>query len=167
MKDRPASSDRKPNQSRLTNCGGGFFGVTLRRRRKGSFAYFCVACSQCPFLAQLRTSPLSQSRPTRPLSLPLVEPIYRQDAPPFTIGFPEGRQGRYGFALGVDRLAATAWVLEPARDQTPTQWIKRDLAGGVIEADHKQLLARRSVPARRVVVDTALPRVHPLDDGVV
>jgi hypothetical protein len=35
MKDRTARSDRKPNQSRLTNCGGGFLELLCAGVEKG------------------------------------------------------------------------------------------------------------------------------------
>src|SRR5262249_57608670 len=70
------------------------------------------------------------------------------------------------FALGVDGLAPARRVLAPVRDKTPAQRVQRHLAGLVIAADDQQLLAGRSVPARRIVVHAAVAHVHAINHGI-
>ena len=82
------------------------------------------------------------------------------------IGVPERREGPDGLAFGVDRLAATLRVLAPIRDEAPAQRIERYFAGLVVAPDHQQVLARRAVPPRRIVVHAAIANVHPVHDRV-
>jgi hypothetical protein len=78
----------------------------------------------------------------------------------------ERGQVPHRLALGVDRLPAAARISAPVRYQPPAQRIERHPAGPVIAAGDEQLLARRRVPPRRVVVHAAVARVHAVDDGV-
>jgi hypothetical protein len=77
---------------------------------------------------------------------------------------------RTGSLTASERLTATGpraalRVLAPVRDQTPAQRVKRQLARVVVAPDHKQLLARRAVPARRVFVKAAVANVQAINDG--
>jgi len=55
-------------------------------------------------------------------------------------------------------------VLAPIGHEAPTQPVKRDLASRMIAPDYKQVLARRAVPTRRIVVHAAVADIHPGDD---
>ena len=65
----------------------------------------------------------------------------------------------------IDRLAAALGVIAPIRDQAPPQRIERYFTGGMIAPDHQQILARRAVPTRRIVVQ-ALAHAHAINDGI-
>src|SRR5262249_35032092 len=98
--------------------------------------------------------------------LPFEEPVHRHDAATHSIGIAERGQIPHALALGVDRLAAALRITAPIRNQTPPQRIERYLAGPVIAADDQQVLARRRVPPRRIVVHAAIDYVHAIDDGI-
>src|SRR5262249_11820717 len=98
--------------------------------------------------------------------LPFEEPVHRHDAAAPSVGIAKRGQIPHALALGVDRLAAALGITAPIRDQAPTQRIERDLAGLVIAADDQQVLARRAVPPRRIVVHAAVAHVHAIDDGI-
>src|SRR5215813_5310075 len=98
--------------------------------------------------------------------LPFEEPVHRHDAATHSIGIAERGQIPHALALGVDRLAAALRITAPIRNQTPPQRIERYLAGPVIAADDQQVLARRAVPPRRIVVHAAIAHVHAIDDGI-
>jgi hypothetical protein len=53
----------------------------------------------------------------------------------------------------------------PLWNESPAQWVERHFASVVIAADYQQILARRGVPTRRIVMDAAVARVQALDDG--
>src|SRR4051794_2976995 len=89
-------------------------------------------------------------------SLPLKKAIHRHDTTSPPVGIAERRPLPYRLTLGVDRLPATLRIIAPIRDQTPPQRFERYLASLVIASDYEQLLARRGVPARRVVVHAAI-----------
>ena len=44
--------------------------------------------------------------------------------------------------------------------------IKGDFARPTVAPDDQQLLARRGVPPRRVVVNAGVPHVHAIDEGI-
>jgi hypothetical protein len=46
------------------------------------------------------------------------------------------------------------------------QRVELDFARLMIAPDHQQVLARRAIPARRVVVDAAVAYVEAINDGV-
>ena len=69
-------------------------------------------------------------------------------------------------ALGADRFPAAFSVGAEVGNEAPTQRIKRQLAHFVVAPDYQQLLARRAVPARRVVVEAAVAHVRALDNRV-
>jgi hypothetical protein len=98
--------------------------------------------------------------------LPFEEPVHRHDAAAHSVGTPERGQIPHALALGVDRLSAALGITAPIRDQAPPQRIERYLAGPVIAADDQQVLARRAVPPRRIVVHAAVAHVHAIDDGI-
>src|SRR5262249_22040171 len=98
--------------------------------------------------------------------LPFEEPVHRHDAAAHSIGIAERGQIPHALALGVDRLSAAFRITAPIRDQSPTQRIERYLAGPVIAADDEQVLARRTVPPRRIVVHAAVAHVDAIDDGI-
>ena len=98
--------------------------------------------------------------------LPLEEPIHGHDAPAQAVCIPEGWQSGDGLALGVDRLSPSGRVRTPMRNEAPLERIERHFAGLVIAPDDKQLLARRGIPARRIVVDAAVTHVHAVDNGI-
>jgi hypothetical protein len=56
-------------------------------------------------------------------------------------------------------------VLAPVGDETPTQGIERHHTGPMIAPDHQQVLAGRGVPSRRIIVNAAIARVQPVEDG--
>jgi hypothetical protein len=104
-----------------------------------------------------------------PLSLdriPLEKAIHRDDTTAHAVGVAERRQITHGLALGIDGLAPAGRVLASVGNKSPTQRIEGDLAGLVIAPDDQQLLARRGVPAGRIIVDAAVPHVHAIDDGI-
>jgi hypothetical protein len=84
--------------------------------------------------------------------------------PPLAISLPKRRECPDGLAFGVDRLAATLGVLAPIRDEPPAERIERYLASLVVAPDHQQVLARRAIPPRRIVVDAAIADVHSVHD---
>src|SRR5262249_28632376 len=98
--------------------------------------------------------------------LPFEEPVHRHDAAAPSVGVAKRGQIPHALALGVDRLSAALRITAPVRDQAPTQRIERYLAGLVIAADDQQVLARRAVLPRRIVVHAAVAHVHAIDDGI-
>jgi hypothetical protein len=104
-------------------------------------------------------------RPLAPDGLPLEEAVHRHDAAALAVGIPERRELPHGLALGVDGFLAPRWVLAPVRNEASAERVERDLAGLVIPPDDQEFLARRGVPARRVVVHPAVAHVHAINDG--
>src|SRR5262245_32916955 len=98
--------------------------------------------------------------------LPFEEPVHRHDAAAYSVGIAKRGQIPHALALGVDRLPAALRITAPIRDQAPPQRIERYFAGLVIAADDQQVLARRAVPPRRMVVHAAVAHVHAIDDGI-
>ena len=96
---------------------------------------------------------------------PLEEAVYRDNAAALAIRITEGRQLSHGLALSVDRPAPPFRVLAPVGDETPTQGIKRYHVGLMIAPNHQQVLAGRGVPSRRIIVNAAIARVQPVEDG--
>src|SRR5262249_33944758 len=105
-------------------------------------------------------------RPLPLYGLPLEEAIHRHDTAPCAIGVPKAGQVSDRLALSVDWLAAASRVTAPVRDEAPTQRVERHLAVPMVATDDQQILARRGVPARRVVVHAAVAHVHAIDNGV-
>jgi len=104
-----------------------------------------------------------------PLSLdglPLEEPVHRKDASSLPICLPKCWQPRDCLSLGIDRLASAGRVLAPIGNQPPPQWIERHLVGLMIAPDDEELLARRTVPARRVIAHPAVAHIHAVDKRV-
>ena len=97
--------------------------------------------------------------------LPREEAIDRDNAASPMIGVPEGGQGVHGLAFGVDRLAPAFRVLAPIGNKTPAQGVERQFAGLMIAPDHQQLLAGRGIPPGRIIVYSAIERVHTIDNG--
>ena len=73
-------------------------------------------------------------------------------------------QRAHGHALGVDRLASAFRGGAEVGNKAPTRRM-RQLARAVVAQDYQQLLVRRAVPTRRVVVAAALAHVQAIDDG--
>src|SRR5262249_47660727 len=88
------------------------------------------------------------------------------DAAAPAVGIAERRQVAHGLAPGVDRPAAACGIPASMRNEAPAQRLQGDLTGPVIAADHEQVLARRAVPPRPIVVHAAVTRVHAIDDGI-
>src|SRR5437667_6804762 len=63
-------------------------------------------------------------------------------------------------ALGIDALRISA----PIRDQAPTERVERYLTG--IAANDQQVLARRGVPPRWIVMYAAVAHVHAIYNGI-
>jgi hypothetical protein len=55
--------------------------------------------------------------------------------------------------------------LAPVWDETPLDQIERTLAGFMVLPNDEQLLARRSVVARRNVADTVVADLKPIHNG--
>ena len=98
--------------------------------------------------------------------LPFEEAVDGDDAAPSAIGISEGRQIAYGLVFGIDRPSPALRVLAPIRDKTPAQRLEGHLAGRRITPDHQQILARRGVPPRRIIVHAAVAHVHAVDNGI-
>ncbi len=96
----------------------------------------------------------------------LLVPASGPGRSPAPISVLEHRRGVHGFALGIDRLTAGSRVFGPMRNQTPSQRVERYRAGLMIASDYQQLLARRGVPARRIIVRAAVAGIHAIDNGV-
>ena len=69
-------------------------------------------------------------------------------------------------ALGVDCVACALRVAAPIRNKAPAQGVEGHFAGLTIAADHQQVLARRPVPPRRIIVDAAVAHVHAFNDRI-
>ena len=50
--------------------------------------------------------------------------------------------------------------------EAPAERVERHFAGPAVAADDEQLLARRSVPSRRIAVDATVAHIQAVDDGV-
>jgi len=50
--------------------------------------------------------------------------------------------------------------------EAPAARVERRYAGPAVAADDEQLLARRSVPSRRIAVDATVAHIQAIDDGV-
>jgi SOS response associated peptidase (SRAP) len=98
--------------------------------------------------------------------LPLEEPVYWDNAPAQQVRIPERGQRPNRLALGIDRFPAAARVVAPVRDQAPAQRIKGHLARAMVTPDDQQVLARRGIPPRRIVVNAGVPHVHTIDEGI-
>jgi hypothetical protein len=64
------------------------------------------------------------------------------------------------------RSPSSGRVLAPVGKEAPPQRVERQLAGLVIAPDYKQVLARGSIPPRRIVVDAAVAYIEAIHDGV-
>jgi hypothetical protein len=53
-----------------------------------------------------------------------------------------------------------------ARSEPPAQRIERDFPRAMIAPDDQQVLGRRGVPPRRIIVNAAVPNVHAINNGV-
>jgi hypothetical protein len=93
---------------------------------------------------------------------PLKKAVYRHDAATLPVRIPECRQIPYRLAFGIDRLT----IVAPIRNQAPAQWIERYFTRPVITANNEQFLAWRCIPPGRIIVHTAVPHVHAIDDGI-
>src|SRR5262249_11157580 len=82
------------------------------------------------------------------------------------IGVAESRQIAHVLPLGVDRLAPALGIGTPVRNEPPAQRVERYLPRLAIAANDQQILARRAVPPRRIVVHAAVARIHAIDDGI-
>src|SRR6516225_5355645 len=98
--------------------------------------------------------------------LPFEKTVDWHDAAAPAVGLAERRQIPHGLALRVDRLAAAFGIIAPVGDQAPSQRVERYLAGPVVAADDQQVLTRRGIPPRRMVVQPAVAHVHAIDDGI-
>jgi hypothetical protein len=97
---------------------------------------------------------------------PLEKAVHRHDAAALPVRIPECRQIAYRLAFGIDRLTPTRRVVAPIRNQAPAQRIERHFTGLVITANDEQFLAWRCIPPGRIIVHTAVPHAHAIDDGI-
>ena len=74
------------------------------------------------------------------------------------------RQPNHGFRFRVYGLASTLWVLAPIRDQSPTQRVKRHLAGVAIAPDDEKFLARCRIVPPRIIAGPTVVDVHAVHD---
>src|SRR5262249_48014003 len=95
---------------------------------------------------------------------PFEEAVDRHDAAALAVGVAERWQIAHALPLGVDRLALG--ISAPVRNEPPAQRVERHLSCLAIAANDQQILARRAVPPRRIVVHAAVARVHAIDDGI-
>ena len=98
--------------------------------------------------------------------LPFVEAIDGKNTSALTIGFPKRGQAGDRFGFGIDRLSAAPWISAPVRDQAPAQEIKRSLASFVVLPNDEKFLARRAIPASRIIRQTTVANIEPVDNRV-
>src|SRR3954467_513531 len=98
---------------------------------------------------------------------PFEKPVHRNDAASRPVGVAERRQAVYALAFGVDRLSPTLRVIAPIRNKAPAQRVERGLARPVVATNDKKVLARGSIPTRRIVVHAAVAHVHAVNDSKI
>src|SRR5207248_11749060 len=82
--------------------------------------------------------------------------------------FPTSRKGRPGldpFRLGVDVGEADVQILGPVGNKAPAQQVQTALSGLSVVTDHRKLVGRRHIPARRKIWSRPMRRdgEHKLD----
>ena len=98
---------------------------------------------------------------------PFVESVNRQDAAPAPVRFPEHRQPRDCFALGIDRLSPALRVLAPVGNEPPLEKVERAFSRLRILSDHEQFLARAAVPSTRIIVQPGVADIQSVHEGVI
>jgi hypothetical protein len=73
----------------------------------------------------------------------------------------------YGLAFGVDRLRSALPLVAPVRNKPPPQRVERGPARPVVTTNDQKVLARRSVPTRWIVVNSAVAHVHAINNGII